>query len=121
MSDDKSYRECMAEIDAVLKKWDMAAAVTVISKTRAMFKYTFPKWACISIENDELRVRSKRADYPSREAQQETLEQSVHVILQMRDIAAQTFAMCDAIEKRLKESIEIEHKPFHDFDPERSH
>lgn len=118
MSDDKRYRECMAEIAGVLQKYDMAGAVTVVSKDRAMFKYVFPTWSCIQVNGGELRFRAKRADYPSKKAHHEAAELSVHIIMQMRDIAAQTFGMCEGIYKKLSEHFEIEHKPFHDFDPE---
>jgi hypothetical protein len=121
MSDnEKKYWECVLEIEAVLKKHDMAGAITVISKERAAFKYHFPTWSCIILSETELRFRSKREDYPSREAQHQAAELSTHIILQMRDIAAQTFTMCEAIEKGLREKFEIEHTPFKNFDPESS-
>lgn len=44
---EKPYRDCMAEIIGVLKKYDMAGAVTVVSKERAMFKYHFPQWTAV--------------------------------------------------------------------------
>lgn len=118
MSEDKRYRECMAEITAALRKYDMAGAVTVVSKERAMFKYIFPSWSCIKANETEIRFKAKREDYPSVEAQQQAVESSVHIILQMRDIAAQTFAFCEGIEEKLKESFDIHHESFADFDPE---
>lgn len=118
-TDDKRYRECMAEIHAALQKYDMAGAITLVSKERAMFRYHFPTWSCISMTSDEVRFRAKRADYPSAEAHHETLELSAHIIMQMRDIAAKTFAMCDQLAKQLEKTHELEHRPFQDFDPER--
>lgn len=118
---DKRYRECMAEIVGVLKKYDMAGMVTIVDKGRAMFRYQFPTWSCISIENDQLRVRSKREDYPSLEAQKEAVTLSVHILLQMRDIAAQSFGLMERIRDKLEEKFEIEHKSYKDFDPEREH
>jgi hypothetical protein len=118
MSDDKRYRECMAEISAVLTKHDMAGAVTVVSKERAMFKYQFPTWSCIKLESGGIRFRAKRSDYPSAEAQRETVELSAHIVMQMRDIAAQTFSMCQTIGDALREKVGMEHQPFADFDPE---
>jgi hypothetical protein len=38
----------------------------------------------------------------------------------MRDIAAQTFALCEHIKGKLDDHMEIEHHPFADFDPERN-
>jgi hypothetical protein len=121
MSDDKTYRDCMAEIVGVLKKYDMAGALTVVSKERAMFKYHFPTWSCIVLGDDSLRFRSKRADYPSAEAQRVATELSAHIIMQMRDIAAQTLAMMTQIAGALEEKLGVEHEPYKDFDPEREH
>ena len=118
---DKRYWECMAEIIGVLKKYDMAGAVTVISQERAAFKYHFPTWGCISMTETELRFKAKQADYPSKEAHHRAVELSTHIVLQMRDIATNTFAMCESLESQLREKIDIEHEPFQDFDPERSH
>lgn len=120
MTDDKRYRECMAEIIGILQKYDMAGAITVISKDRAMFKYHFPTWSCISLNGNELRFRAKRTEYPSEKTQHEAVELSTHIVLQMRDIAAQTYVMGESIEKALREKFDIEHKPFADFDPERN-
>lgn len=117
-----TYRDAMAEINAVLKKYDLAGAITLVSKERAMFRYHFPTWGVLKLEgNDKLRFRSKRKDFPSEEAQHEATELSLHVVLQMRDIAAQTFDLMEQLHARLSEHMEIEHKPFQDFNPERDH
>lgn len=121
VSDNKLYRDCMAEIVGILQKYDMAGAVTVISKQRAMFRYQFPTWSCITMEEGALRFRAKRADYPNAEVQHQAVELSAHIIMQMRDIAAQTFAMCDHIGGQLEEQVGMEHAPWRDFDPEHEH
>lgn len=121
MSESKRYRECMAEINAVLKKYDMAGAVTVVDQERAMFKYVFPTWCAIKLEGDSVRFRAKRADYPSEAAHHQALELTLHVILQFRDIAAQTFQMCQHLSTQAGKSLDFEHVPFADFDPEREH
>jgi hypothetical protein len=117
--DPKLYRECMAEIIGTLKKYDMAGAITIVDKQRSMFTYHFPTWSCLILGKDQLRFRSKREDYPSAEAQHKAAELSTHIVLQMRDIAAQTFDMMNRVEKTLSETLDIEHKPYQDFDPER--
>ena len=121
MGESKRYRECVAEIEAVLKKYDMAGAITVVDKQRAMFKYVWPTWSCIRWEGNAVRFRAKREEFPSVAAPQECVEGSVHIIMQMRDIAAQTFQLCEHIQTKLGEVFEIEHKGFQDFDPEVSH
>jgi hypothetical protein len=118
--EDKRYRECMAEIIGVLKKYDMAGAITVVSKERSMFKYHFPTWTAVLLGEDHVRLRSKREDYPSLEAQRQTSELTAHVIMQMRDTAANTFALTEHLGKIMEEKWGMEHTPGVDFDPERN-
>lgn len=115
---EKRYRECMAEMIGVLKKYDMAGAVTVVDKERCMFKYHFPTWSVITLAVDHVRLRAKREDFPSAEAQRRAVELSAHIIMQMRDIAANTFAMAEHIGKQLTEKVGMVHTPNVDFDPE---
>lgn len=128
---DKRYRECMAEIIGVLKKYDMAGAITVVDKERCMFKYHFPTWSVITLipglpglGNDQdggIRFRSKREDFPSLEAQKQATELSAHIIMQMRDVAANTFAMTEHIGEQLRTKLGMVHVPNADFDPELDH
>jgi hypothetical protein len=116
---DKRYRECMAEIMGILQKYDMAGAVTIVDKERSMWKFHFPTWSCIMLGEDHIRFRAKREDYPSKDAQHEAVTLSAHIILQIRDIAAQTFGMMKHMGEKLEDTFEIEHHPYKDFDPER--
>jgi hypothetical protein len=118
--DDKRYRECMAEIVGVLRKYDMAAAVHLVSKERAMFRNHFPTWSVITLEEAGIRFRSKREDFPSLEAQKQAVELSAHIVLQLRDLAALTFGQMDKIAKMLEERFDVEHEGGKDFDPELS-
>ena len=116
---DRRYRQCMAEIMAVLKKYDMGGAITVVDKERAMFKYYFPSWTCITLGEDRISIRSKRDDYPSLEAQKETAELSAHCLMQMLDVAKNTYGLMSKIAIVLKEKWGMEHTSAVDFDPER--
>ena len=115
---DKAYRECMAEIAGVLKKYDMAGAITIVSKERAMFRYYFPTWSVIKAEKNCVRFRSKREDFPSAQAQHQATELSAHIVMQMRDVGGQTFMMMEQIGKQLAEKVGMAHTPNADFDPE---
>jgi hypothetical protein len=118
VSADKPYRQCVDEIIEVLKKYDMAGAITVVSKDRAMFKHHFPTWSLVQLEERGIRFRSKREDFPSAEAQKEATELSAHIVMQTRDIAANTFTVMDKIGKVLEEKFGMQHTPMVDFDPE---
>jgi hypothetical protein len=120
MPDDKRYRECMAEIIGVLHKYDMAGAITVVSKERAMFRYFFPSWSCILLADDHVRFRSKRKDYPSAEAQHQATELSAHIVMQMHDIALNTVTMMGSLGTMLTQKLGMTHTPGADFDPERN-
>ena len=117
---DKPYRDCMAEIICVLKKYDMAGAITVVSKERSMFKYHFPTWTCVLLGETSVRLRSKKEDYPSREAQRQAAELTAHVIMQMRDCAINTVGLTEHLGKIMTDKWGMEHTPNADFDPETS-
>jgi len=120
VTDGKRYRECMAEIIGVLKKYDMAGAITVVDKERCMFKYQFPTWTCVEMGEDSVRLRMKAAEHPSKEVVREICTNTAHVIMQMRDIAANTFKMCEHLGGMMRDKWGMEHVPNVDFDPERS-
>jgi hypothetical protein len=120
-----SHRECVAEIMGVLKKYDMAGAITVISKERAAFRYHFPTWSVVKLQEVPdgglgVRIKSKATDFPSREAQHKANELSAHIVYQMRDIATNTYGMCTAVAEKMDEHWNVTHVSHSDFDPERS-
>ena len=120
-----SHRECIAEIMGVLKKHDMAGAITVISKERAAFRYHFPTWSVVKLQEAPdgglaVRIKSKAADFPSRAAQNTANELSAHIVYQMRDIATNTYGMCTMVAEKMNEQWDVTHVSGSDFDPERS-
>lgn len=117
-TNNKRYRECMAEIMAVLKKYDMAGAITVVDKQRSMFKYHFPTWSVAYVEPNGLRLRSKKEDFGSRDEQRRASELTAHVIMQMRDIASNTMALTNAMGDLMREKWGMQHIPNADYDPE---
>jgi hypothetical protein len=121
MTDEKRYRHCMAGIIAVLKRYDMAGAVTVVDKERAMFKYHFPTWTCVELGEDHVRLRMKASEHPSEEVVREIAELTAHVVMQMRDCAMNTIGLTEHLGKIMTERWGMEHTPFTDFDPEREH
>lgn len=122
---EKQYRDCMAEIIGVLKKHDMAGAVTVVAKDRAHFRYHFPTWSVVQLHEAPggglgVRLRSKATDFPSKEAQRTANELTAHIVYQMRDCALNTIGVCATLAEKMDEAWTVEHTPNADFDPERS-
>jgi hypothetical protein len=119
--DGERYRECVAEIIGVLKKYDLAGAVTVVSKERCMFKYHFPTWTAVLLGEDHVRLKLKGADFPSNDAAHQCAELTAHVIMQMGDCAANTLGLVKRLSETMRETWGMEHEGGKDFDPERSH
>lgn len=67
-----------------------------------------------------MRLRSKKEDYPSKEAQREVAELTAHAIMQMRDCAVNTIGLTEHLGNIMREKWGMEHTPGVDFDPERS-
>lgn len=116
----KRYRDCMSEIIGVLKKYDMAGAVTVVSKERAMFKYHFPTWTAVELGETSVRLRLKPAEFPSMEAARRCAELTAHVIMQMGDCARNTIGLVEHLAGIMRDKWGMEHDGGKDFDPELS-
>lgn len=120
MMDDKAYRDCMAEIIGVLKKYDMAGAVTVVSKERAMFKYHFPKWTAVELGETSVHLRLKSSDFPDKAAARQCAELTAHAIMQMGDCASNTLGLVKYLSEVMRDKWGMEHHGGKDFDPELS-
>ena len=119
-SDEKRYRECMAEMIGVLKKYDMAGALTVVSQERAMFKYHFPAWTAIELGEDHIRLRLKTSDFANKEAAHRCAELTAHAIMQIGDCAKNTINLVDHLAGMMRDKWGMEHTPNAEFDPELS-
>lgn len=105
----------MQEMLAIAKKRDLAAFLIIESATQAEFQlHMDTSWSCLRIEPDEgkgqgLRIRSQLADYPSKEAQRESLEATVGMIFTALDIMQKWAAGFHELSKTLREKFDIEH------------
>lgn len=117
---DKRYRECMAEIIGVLKKYDMAGAITVVDKDRCMFKYHFPKWTAVELGETSVRLRLKGSEFENKEAAHRCAELTAHTIMQMGDCAENTLGLVKHLSEIMRDKWGMEHTPNSDFDPELS-
>lgn len=116
----KRYRDCMSEIIGVLKKYDMAGAITVVDKERVMFKYHFPTWTAVELGETSVRLRLKSAEFASKEAARRCAGLTAHVIMQMGDCAANTMGLVKHLSEIMRDKWGMEHEGGKDFDPELS-
>lgn len=83
---DANMEEARNKILAVLKEHDLMGCVTMAGKERgAFFSYVSPSWSCAIVEEDGekcgVRIRSKREDYPSLQAQEEQVRFTINGIM----------------------------------------
>ncbi len=87
----KEILPVLDEITAVLKKHDMVGLVIVGNKSHCDWRMDIEaSWSCAKLEETDrgqaIRVRSKRADYPSAEAQHASLEMTVGTFVTISDV-----------------------------------
>lgn len=116
----KDYRDCMSEIIGVLKKYDMAGAVTVVSKERSMFKYHFPTWTCVVLGETSVRLKLKSDEFPSRDDARKCAELTAHAIMQIGDCAQNTIGLVNHLSRMMRDKWGMKHEGGKDFDPELS-
>jgi len=88
----KEIAPALDEISAVLKKHDMVGMVIVGNRSHCNWRMTVEaSWSCAWMDKNAegqylLRVRSKRADYPTKEAQNAALETTVGTFVTFSDV-----------------------------------
>lgn len=120
---DPLLKTAAAEIEAVLVKHDIAGVVLLSSKTHTEYiLHVDPSWSCCFVENTDkgrlLRVRSKRADYPSKEAQNAAINDSVSLIMGLYDTARNTTELLGNVAGQIAKHVEFTHFT-RDDNPER--
>lgn len=124
---DQRLKEAMAEINAIMKKFDIGGHVTLVSQTHSEFRYTVdPSWSCASVEllgggMAEMRVKSLAKDHPDKEIQRKKIEVTIHMLAQIRDLGGKTFMEMDAVVNELSQQVDFDHKPFSGFEPHKEH
>jgi hypothetical protein len=83
---DPKLKEAMEEIKPILKKYDCMGALFLVSPTHAEYLYHLDaSWSVIKFEYPRpdqvgFRIRSKKEDFPSKEAQHFATESTVHFL-----------------------------------------
>lgn len=119
MNYDPKLKEAMAEIKAVLKKHDIAGALTLVSKSHSEYLYHFPTWSAAQLTDEGIRIRIKSSDFADKQAADQALLDSLHVVLQIHDLNSQNLKVMDQLIKKIGEHVDIDHTPFFDHTPHR--
>lgn len=121
MNYDPKLKEAMAEMKAVMKKHDIAGALALVSKTHSEYLYHFPTWSAAQLTEDGIRFRAKSSEHQSKEAAQQALIESLHVILQIVDLSTKAVEDMGQLIKQIREVIEFDHTPYKGHTPHRLH
>lgn len=118
MSDPK-LKEAMAEIKGVLQKHNIAGYISIVSETHSEFLlHVTPTWSAFKWEDDILRFRVKEKEVGKQKAKALS-ELSCHIIYQIRDLCAQGFIFAENMTQLIETQLEVEHKSFDGYKPNR--
>lgn len=114
---DPNLKMAMLEMERTCKRYNIGAALLLVSTTHSEYGYLLPPWSCVSWETDPegqtvLRFRSHHTSYESKEAQRLEQDKTAHLLFQLRDLGGQTFMMFDEVCAQLQKVLDIEHHPF---------
>lgn len=106
---DPNLRECMAEIEEVMKRHDCGGFVSLHSQTHGEFKMIIeaPSWSNVRLVKEgralHIKLHMKSA--------KEKTEATVAMLAGMRDLCALAFDQADKIMKTIETHAKVEHLP----------
>lgn len=106
---DPKLREAADEFRAICKKYDCMAACLFVSPSHAEFVNELsPSWSVMKYEGEkQIRFRSKKEDFPSREAQHHATEATAHGITSIVNWTRQQNAAWSGILLQLQQKAKI--------------
>jgi hypothetical protein len=108
---DPKLAEALDEIEAVLRRRQLAGNVVLASSTHAAFRFVLPEWSGVQFETPErLRVRMKAGE-------REHGSSTMHLVLSLRDLVTHQAAMLihlaeTVLAKLAEHGVEVDHAPF---------
>lgn len=111
---DPKLKPIMAEIEAVLKRHDVAGVVMIQSQTHIEYLMEIaPTWSCCWCERHAegllLRVKAKRADYPTADAHHKVLHDTVGMIMGFTDCARSVAGNLEMVAARIADKVPFNH------------
>lgn len=99
---DPRLKDAMREIRKICQRYRIGAQITLVSKTHSEFGYFFPDWSVVQPEKgpggeEGIRLRSYEAYYGDKEKQRVAMEESLHCLYSIRDLAGRAFVIFDDV------------------------
>lgn len=110
----------MLEIEAILAKYDLCGSIIVCSDSHAENRHILnASWSAVYFKPDtgELRIRAKKAEFASMGQFKKVVGSTVGMLFQMRDLSVLNVVYFDEMCQILDERFDIEHHPYHGFEP----
>ena len=106
---DPKLREAAEEFKALCTKYDCAGVVLFVSPTHSEFvNHVGPSWSVVKFElPNGLRFRSKREDFPSKEAQRFATESTAHMLTSIVEWSRVLNASMTSVIKQLQGKMQI--------------
>lgn len=107
---DSKLRDAMAEIEEILKKFDIGAFITLHSRTHSEFKFCIeaPTWSNVRFikegEAIHLRLYSK--------SEHAKTEDTIGMLYSIKDLCAAGYLQMDKLSTRIEQDAKVEHVAF---------
>lgn len=112
---DPKLKIAAEEIKAVLLKYDCAAIVILCSESHLEYlHHVTPSWSCAKLEGNELRIKAKREDFPTLEAQKKCVTDTIGMVVGFLDAANNTAAQMTEVARLLATQFEFSHFTKHE-------
>lgn len=111
---DPILKTAVAEIDAILKKHDIAGVVVLTSKSHVEYLMAItPTWSCCTYEDTPqgklLRVKAKAVDYPSKEARNEAISDTIGMLMGLSDVMEKAVTWMGETTASIRKQIRFTH------------
>ncbi len=102
-------KKAAEEIKEILSRYDIAGLITLHTPGHAEFiNEVSPSYSCLTITEDMARVKTKRADFATKQEWEQKINDTVNMVGLFRDMSARHFSMHDEIFSMLEKVVEIE-------------
>lgn len=120
---DPILKTAVAEIDAILKKHDIAGVVVLTSKSHVEYLMGIdPTWSCcrceITPKGKALRFKAKAADYPSNMDRNIAVSDTLGMLVGLSDVTRNVLEWMDQTVAMVGDKVPFSHRTIYD-NPER--
>jgi len=110
---DPKLQQAQKEIQEVFDRYDLGGAVILQSPSMAHFFMVIdPSWSCAFYAENQnmIRVKALRTDYPSKEAHAKALNQTAGMLISIGEISEILQKNTHAVLFMMSKKMEIDHK-----------